>query len=105
MMASPSGHAFNEAEDAMLVAFFDPFGDGGQRTGVLDLETGTFAELTDATLNPDGPQSPLWGPDGQVFWLDALRYLKVFDPETGESVRFSEDLGQLNGFALRPSTP
>jgi len=45
----------------------------------------------------------VWGPGGeQVFWLDSSAHLQVLDLVTGVSVRFSEDLGQLNGFALRP---
>jgi hypothetical protein len=96
---------FNEAEDALLVTYWDPVDGGGLSVGVVDLETGDFDELPDLNPYENGGQNVLWGPGDRLFWLDALRYLNVFDPETGESVLFSDELGQLNGFALRQFAP
>ncbi len=88
--------------DAVLVSFWDQSGSGRQRFGVLDLSSGGFLEI-DAT----GGDIPLleWTPDGRsLLWLDRGR-LSVFDLDTGESVPFSDDLGTLNAFAVRPALP
>jgi hypothetical protein len=102
MVPVSSANALNDAEDGLLVAFWDQ-SDGGQRTGVLDLDTGDFTEFPDLSVYANGLPNVVWGPGGeQVFWLDSTAHLQVLDLVTGVSVRFSEDLGQLNGFALRP---
>jgi hypothetical protein len=103
MVSVPSTDALNEAENRFLVSFWDRSVDFRRRTGLLDLETGDFAEFSDFNLYDNGGVNVLWGSDGeQVFWLDSIGHLQVLDPDTGVSVRFSDDLDQLNGFALRP---
>jgi hypothetical protein len=103
MVWVPSTDALNEAENRFLVSFWDQSVDFRRRTGVLDLDTGAFTEFSDFDLYDNGVQNVVWGPGGeQVFWLDSSAHLQVLDLVTGVSVRFSEDLGQLNGFALRP---
>jgi hypothetical protein len=88
--------------EAVLVSFWDQSGSGRQRFGVLDLTTGGFRGIDEAGANP----SLEWAPDGRhLYWLDTRSRLSVFDLDTGESVLFSDDLGMLNAFALRPVSP
>lgn len=94
-------NAFNVEEDRLLVTFWDGLGDRRQHSGVLDLETGAFADFAD--LRGDGNLTVRWAPDGRsLLWLNSIGVLSVLDIETGESQRLSEDLGQLGAFALRP---
>lgn len=88
----------NAAEDAVFILSWDQFGNGEQSHGVLDLVTGAYIEIGGAIDVP----TLRWGQDGtSVFWLDGSR-LRVFDISTGDSVLFSEDLGNLSTFTLRP---
>jgi hypothetical protein len=85
-------------ENALLIVSYDQQS-GFQTHGVLDLTTGEHTEIG-ALL--DAPQM-VWSPGGRsVYWLDVGR-LMVFDPSTGESVLFSDDLDTLTALTVRPS--
>ncbi|MEO6651604.1 MAG: hypothetical protein ABIP17_03000 [Ilumatobacteraceae bacterium] len=74
---------------------------GSPTSGVVDLLTGEFTEIGSAGYI----NGMRWTPDGRfVFWLRGGS-LEIFDPSTGESVTFSEELGFVNAFTIRPAIP
>ena len=77
-----------------------PDGSGQQSLGVIDLTTGGYEPIGGFVDTP----AMAWAPDGRsVYWLDRGR-LTVFDRSTGVSTLFSDDLGTIIGFTLRPTT-
>lgn len=90
---------FDSDETRLLVTMWQNFVDGPPARGVLDLASGEFTEID---VNDDFADM-LWSADGQfVFWVDGGT-LKVLDPDTGESVPLSDELGRVESFAIRPS--
>jgi hypothetical protein len=86
--------------DAVLVTVWMPDGGGQQSLGVIDLTTGGYESIGGFVDTP----AMAWAPDGRsVYWLERGR-LTVFDRSTGVSTLFSEDLGTINAFPLRPTT-
>lgn len=86
--------------DAVLVTVWMPDGGGQQSLGVIDLTTGGYEPIGGFVDTP----AMAWAPDGRsVYWLDRGR-LTVFDRSTGISTLFSEDLGTITAFTLRPTT-
>ncbi len=74
---------------------------GSPMSGMVDLATGQYTEFgSSGYIN-----AMRWTPDGRfVLWLRGGS-LEVFDPSTGESVKFSDDLGFVNSFTIRPAMP
>lgn len=89
---------WNGSEDAVLILSWNLVGNGLQSYGLLDLADGGYVEIGEAIDIP----TVRWIDDQSLFWLDRGR-LRWFDRATGESVLFSEQLGNLNAFTLRPS--
>ncbi len=87
---------WNGPEDAVLILGRSPAGSGTQSYWLLDLVDGGYTEIGETGDVP----TARWSDDQSLFWLDRGR-LRWFDRATGESVLFSEELGNLNAFTLR----
>ena len=89
----PFAKPLSPDEEALAVI---TFGNAGPVVGVLDLSTGSYAEL-----GSDNEPQVAWGPGSRyLYWLDGGRIM-VFDRSTGESVLFSEDLDSVAAVTVR----
>ncbi len=90
---------FDVDETRALVTAWQNFGDGRPIPGILDLDTGEFVEI-----DPNSVFAVMqWSVDGQFVFMLGGSTLEILDPATGEATPFSDELGNVVAFAIRPN--